>query len=712
MPTIKKVSSTEDPKTKVKQEILRFLDRKTDKAFNPKQITRALKYPPETFERLVGELLNEMVQAGELERHKGKKYTIRRVQDVLEGTLLMTKSRVGYVRINEELEVFISDRNLHTAFHEDRVKVALFAKKHNDKVEGEITRIISRTKTQFVGTVEKGRNFYFVIPDDKRIHRDFFVPERWIGKAKHGDKVVFEMKEWENPKINPEAKIIEVLGKAKDLKVQVVAVAKGMNLPYEFPKSVEKEAEIIPVEFTEKDFKGREDLRSWDIFTIDPDDAKDFDDAISFRPLENGHIELGVHIADVSHYLVPDTELDAEAVKRGTSIYMVDRVIPMLPEKLSNHVCSLVPNQDRLTYSCMMEITPKGDVISWRFAKTIIHSKRRFSYEEVEKVIQTGKGDFVQLIQKMNKLAKTITAKRMKNGSIDFDSPEAKFKFNAKGEPIEISVKERLDSHRLIEEFMLLANQCAATTFSEIYGKLKIPFVYRVHDLPDTGKLINLAKFVEPLGYKLVVGNDEPARKSLQQLMTSVAGKEIEHVVHTAALRSMAKAVYQVKNIGHYGLSFEHYTHFTSPIRRYPDVLVHRLLTHAVLEKNKTPLYPAETLQTMLDHCNLTERKAVEAERESIKLMQVEFMRQHVGESFEGVISGVTQYGVYVEVKDILIEGMVSVRDLTDDYYVYDEKQYSLIGERKKKVFRLGDHVKVVCMGANPTKRVIDFVFE
>lgn len=651
-----------------------------------------------------------MVQTKIIDRFKGKFYAYSQPVLLKSGVLMMTKSGFGFVRIDENEEIKISEKHLNTAFHEDKVEVSLFARKSSEKPEGEIVRVIERGRQNFVGTLEKSKNFAFVVPDDKRIHRDFFIPPKFLANAKQGDKVIVELDDWQNPHLNPEGKIIEILGKSKDIRIQVVSVARGLNLPDKFKPEIEDEAHAISDKIPESEIKKRVDLRGEEIFTIDPFDAKDFDDAVSLKLLDNGNYELGVHIADVSHYVQRNTKLDSEALQRGTSIYLVDRVIPMLPEKLSNNVCSLVPYQDRLTFSAFIEVSTKGLVKNYRFAKTVINSKRRFTYEEVNEILASGTGDFSETLNRMNKLAKNLTMKREKNGSIDFDTPEAKFKFDKNGLPTEIIKKSRLDSHRLIEEFMLLANQCTAAHFSDMHDELHTSFLYRVHDSPDIGKLINLAEFVTLLGYSFKTGDEKTSAIQLQRLMNDVKGTPEEDVVHTIALRSMAKAAYSSKNIGHFGLAFDHYTHFTSPIRRYPDLIVHRLMYHYELEKNKKPLYQQKDLEVIADHCNLTERKAMEAERESIKLMQVEYMKRHIGDEFEGIISGVTQYGIYVEIKNILVEGMVAVRDIKDDYYNYDEKKYCLTGERKGKVFRLGDPIKVVCVNANSEKRVIDFV--
>ncbi|NUQ82209.1 MAG: ribonuclease R [Bacteroidetes bacterium] len=698
-----------DPKEKIRLEILRFLEAKYPKSYTASQVTRALGHQPKQFERLFNDLLNELVQARKLERRKGKTYSFMVPDTIIEGKLMVTRSGTGFVRMNEETEVAISERNLLTAFHEDLVQVQVYPKRTGDRTEGQVIRVIERGRQTFVGTIEKQRHFHVFVPDDPRIHRDFYITNRNLNKARPGDKVMVALEEWTNPFINPEARVTEILGNSKDLKVQVISVARGLNLDDAFPAAIEKEAADLPG-IRPEDLSGREDWRDRLVITIDPDDAKDFDDAVSLTTLPDGLLELGVHIADVSHYVVPGGAIDREAQKRGTSIYLVDRVIPMLPERLSNHLCSLVPHEDRLTVSAIITLTPAGAVRSARFARTVIHSKRRFTYEEVQKILDSGAGEHADLLQEMNRLAQALQKRRFKNGSIDFDTPEARFRFNDKGEPIAIVRKERLASHRLIEDFMLLANQVAARSLGSLKTKHGIQAVYRIHDLPDTGKLFNLSAFVKQLGYQLVIGDEKETARHLQKLMESVRGTPEENVVHDLALRSMAKARYSADNIGHFGLGFSDYTHFTSPIRRYPDLLVHRLLIRHIIGQEVKPFYGYEALAGLAEQCSMTERKAVEAERESVKLMQVEYMKSRIGDSFDAIISGVTQYGLYVQVQDTLVEGMISIRDLNDDYYTFIENGHALHGERKKQIYRLGDPIRVVCMNADPTKRQIDFI--
>ncbi len=701
---------SKNPKSNLKTAILRFLASKKPAGYTVSQITRALRLPPKEMERFVSEVISELVTDRKVSRLQGKKFGIPEKEVFAEGILQVTKSGTGYVRLDEATELLIAEKNLRNALHEDRVRVSVFPKKPDSRPEGVITEVLERSRTRFVGVLESGKGFAFMVPDDQRVHRDFYISPKNLGKAKAGDKVIIQMEDWKNPNFNPEGRVIEVLGRAKDLKVQVIAVARGLDVADRFPSSVETEAALFPREITPDDLAGRLDLRSEAVLTIDPEDAKDFDDAVSLKELDNGNVLLGVHIADVSHFVRPGTKLDLEALKRGTSVYLVDRTIPMLPEVLSNNLCSLVPGQDRLTFSAMMEVTPAGTVKSADFHKSVIHSKRRFTYEEVQKSLTTGTGDFAPLLQKLNRIAKVLMRKRFKNGSIDFDSPEAKFRFNEKGAPVEIIKKERLDSHRLIEELMLLANRSVAEFFTGHLKKHRNPALYRVHDRPDLAKLTALQSLAAGLGFHLDVGAEDQTGFSLQRLMEEVKGTEAENVISELAVRSMARAAYSPENIGHFGLAFRDYTHFTSPIRRYPDLIVHRLLQAYAIEQKTEPVYQVQDLTAISERCNLSERKATEAERESVKLMQVEYMKSRIGDVFEAIISGVTQFGLYVEINDLLVEGMISVRDLKKDFYNYQENTFSLVGERTGHTYRLGDHIRVECANANPARRTIDFI--
>src|ERR1041384_6349784 len=576
--------------------------------------------------------------------------------------------------------------------------------------EGEIVEVIERSRQPVVGVFQKSRNFFVVVPDNRKVPRDIYIPAGKTKGARPGSKVVAMIDEWESPNLNPEGHVAEILGKSGEVGAEMTAVAREFQLPLHFPREVDAEAASIPHSIPAEEYKKRLDLRASDCITIDPEDAKDFDDSVSIESLPGGNFRVGVHIADVSHYVRGGSVLDAEALKRGTSVYLADEVIPMLPERLSNDICSLRPGEDRLTYSAIMDLTPKGVVENYRIERSVIHSKRRFTYEEVQKVIETKRGDFAETIGAMHALSQVLLKKRLKEGSIDFESVETKFKYDEKGLPTEIVKKERLDAHRLIEEFMLLANQVVAKHIGleKKPGNIQ-PFIYRIHDQPPPEKLKDLASFVEHLGFNLNLHGGMTSR-ALQKLLNDVKGKEEENVVNEVAIRSMAKAVYSDTNIGHFGLGFKHYTHFTSPIRRYPDLLVHRLLAeYAAKMPHKRRTQLAEQLPLICKQASDRERVATDAERASVKVMQVEYMKRHLGDVFHAIISGVTNFGMFVQITDLLVEGLIRMRDLEDDYYIFDEKRYSLIGRRTKKRYRLGDKVTVKVIRVDPEERQMDF---
>ena len=702
----------------LKERVLKFLSKYPNRFFKKREIARRLNLSRSELE-LLSKILTELEQKGEIIRASRKRYAFRPRPNIATGILRVNQQGFGFVEIENSTlnmnikQVFIPPRFIHTAIDGDKVSVLVFPRKRGPLYEGEIIDIIERGKKVIVGTLYRKRKLYFVVPDDKHIIHDLFISEKNVKekKARIGDKVAVKITDWIDERLNPEGKIVEVIGRTGEHTTEMLAVAMSFGFPIRFPDDVLREAERIPDEIPEAEYKKRLDLRNLTCFTIDPEDAKDFDDAVSLEVLPDGKYRLGVHIADVSFYVKEGSKIDEEALRRGMSVYLVNEVVPMLPEKLSNEVCSLKPGVDRLAYTVFMIVNKRGKVESYSFHKSIIRSKRRFTYEEVQEIIEKGRGDFADVILEMHKLSKILLKKRLREGSIDFETPEVKFKLDDYGNPVEILKKERLDSHRLIEEFMLLANRTVAKHIGRLARKNSLPFIYRVHDYPDPDKLRNLADFVKRLGFTLKLDSNSIA-KSLQKLLYEVRGTEFEYLVNDIAIRSMAKAIYSDKNIGHFGLGFKYYTHFTSPIRRYPDLVVHRLLyeyTEGAVSPGKISKLK-RSLPEICSHVSEMEQRATDAEREAVKLKQIEYMSKHIGRIYEGIISGVAEFGFFVEVNEILVEGLVKVRDLDDDLYIYNESEYALIGKRTGKVYRLGDRVKVRVVRVDEVMREIDFV--
>lgn len=697
----------------IRRAILSILRNNAHKAYRPKELAKLLDLRDyEAYQRF-WEVLSELEHQHLVARVKGGRYTYERRPYRVEGILRVHPQGYGFVEIEgqEDEDIYISEAHMGTALDGDRVLVGLAAPARGDRRrEGEVLKVLERRRKQAVGTFHPRGAYAFVVPDDPRLTRDIYVPREAFNGARAGDKVVVSIDRFDDPKASPEGRVLEVLGPASDPRVQVLALALSKDVRTGFPEAVLKEAERIPDAIPEREYRRRLDLRDREVFTIDPSDAKDFDDALHLRRLPNGHIEVGVHIADVSYYVRPGSALDEEAYQRGTSVYLVDRVIPMLPEKLSNQVCSLRPGEDKLTYSVLMELTPSARVVRYQIRETVIHSRQRFTYEEAQAIIDGADHPLAEPVRLAHELAQKLRKARMEAGAIDFDLPEVKVELDEAGNPIRIYRKERLAAHQLIEEFMLLANRLVAETIGK--RAEAPPFVYRIHDRPDAEKIRQLAQYVRVFGYRLELTEDGTvSSKALNELLQHVKGTPEEPVIEEAALRAMAKARYSTQNIGHYGLAFDFYTHFTSPIRRYPDLMVHRLLKQYLKKAEKAPAVDADELEARCRHCSERERAAEEAERDSVRFKQVQYMQQHVGERFRGVVSSVTNFGVFVELEDVLVEGLVHVRDMGDDYYEYDERRYTLRGMYSGKRYRPGDVVEVVVVRADPATRQIDLRF-
>ena len=685
------------------------LEKSKNEALNYKQVSAKLNINDASAKETILELLKDQVKKGVfLEPERGK-FRLKDLKTFVTGKVDMTADGSAFVVPDDEFEkdIFVSARKLHNALNGDLVKVYIYAKKSGRKNEGEVVEIIKRAKTDFIGVIRISERFAFVNVDDRKMLHDIFVPLTDLNGAKNGQKVQVSITDWPEGAKNPIGKISTILGEQGENNTEMNAILAQYGFPLEFPADVEREAAAIPEEISAEDLEGRRDFRDTITFTIDPADAKDFDDAISFKTLPNGNYEVGVHIADVSHYVKPNSKLDKEAYARATSVYLVDRVIPMLPERLSNGVCSLRPNEDKLCFAAVFELDEAANIISEWFGRTIIHSDRRFSYEEAQEVIENKAGDHAAEILKLNELAYIMRDRKFKNGAISFESTEVKFKLDDTGKPIGVYVKERKDAHKLIEDFMLLANKKVAEFVAKKgKGKKKYTFVYRSHDSPNLENLGNFALFAARFGYKINMKTDKEIAKSLNYLMEDVEGKKEQNVLTQLAIRSMAKAIYTTKKTSHYGLAFDFYTHFTSPIRRYPDVMVHRLLA-LYLDNGKS--VSEEEFETAASHSSTMEKRAADAERASIKYKQAEYLEENIGNTFTGIISGVTEWGMYVEIIENKCEGMVRLRDISDDFYVLDEKNYCIVGQRKKKKYQLGDEVNVKVKKVDLAKRQIDF---
>ena len=605
--------------------------------------------------------------------------------------------------------IFIAERNSAHAMNNDRVRIAYYARRRGKTAEGEVLEVLERANDSFVGTLEVTKSYAFLLTENRTLANDIFIPKDKLKGGKTGDKAVVKITEWPDKAKNPIGQVIDILGRAGDNNTEMHAILAEFGLPYSYPENVEAAADKIPDEISAEEIARREDFRRVTTFTIDPKDAKDFDDALSIRSLGGGLWEVGVHIADVSHYVKEGTVIDKEAERRATSVYLVDRTIPMLPERLCNLLCSLRPDEEKLAYSVIFQMNDKAEVLQHRIVHTVIRSDRRFTYEEAQQVIETGEGDYKYELLELDRLAKQLREKRMAGGALEFDRVEVKFEIDEKGKPLRVYFKESKDANKLVEEFMLLANRTVAEAIGKVpKGKKAKVFPYRIHDLPDPNKLDTLAQFIARFGYKLrTAGNRSDLSKSINRMLDDVKGKKEQNLIETVSIRAMQKACYSTHNIGHYGLGFEYYTHFTSPIRRYPDMMVHRLLTKYLDEHGRT--VSEKKYEALCEHSSAMEQLAAQAERASIKYKQVEFMQEHLGQVYDGVISGVTEWGLYVELNENKCEGMIPIRDLDDDYYEYDEKNYCLRGRRKKHVYSLGDAITIKVARANLEKKQLDF---
>lgn len=704
------VKSTRKQSKNLHAEVLNFISQQKNGTFNYKQVAYAIGADTTSAHRAIALILAELAFDGDLIEVSPGKYKAPSRSNETTGTFVRRSNGKNSVITDDDGEsIFIAERNSMHALNGDKVRIIVAAHRRGVEPEAEVVEIIEEKEQSFIGTLEVERQYAFLQTDSKFLATDIFIPKAKLKGGKTGDKAIVKITSWPEDAKNPIGEVIDILGQTGDNTTEMHAILAEFGLPYHYPENVNAAAEKIDAGITDEVVAQREDMRSVLTFTIDPKDAKDFDDALSIRRLDNGNYEIGVHIADVTHYVKPDTILDKEAQKRATSVYLVDRVVPMLPEHLSNGICSLRPDEDKLTFSCIFEMNEDAEVLNSHIARTVTRSNRRFTYEEAQNVIETGEGDHAEEILTLDRMAKILRKNRYENGSVEFDRVEVRFDIDETGHPIGVYFKESKDANKLIEEFMLLANRTVAADIGRPEGKRKAKaFVYRIHDMPDPGKLADLSKIARTFGYKVKeTGSSRQVNRSINQMLVAVKGRGEENFLSTLAIRSMAKAVYTTTNVGHYGLGFDYYTHFTSPIRRYPDMMVHRLLERYLAGGRSVNL---QKLEDLCKHSSDMEQLAANAERASIKYKQVEYMADHMGEVYEGVISGVTEWGLFVEISDNKCEGLVPVRDLADDYYDFDESNYCLVGRRRGVRYRLGDAIRVKVARAALDKKQLDFV--